>query len=87
MKSLADLARAKSIEKQILKHPRHKLLDEMVKAINLDRRDTKYKPITPKIVAIKTSHLSLDDLHYLLKKMQQSSAPGKVFFGSLKVKK
>lgn len=85
MRSLQELVSQKS-EKQLFKHPRHKYIDEIVQRINVDRRGTDYKPITPRIVAIKTSFLSLEDMGFLLKKMQQSHFPGKVFFGSLKVK-
>src|SRR3990167_7486401 len=85
MKSLAELTKGDRI-KELLKHPRHKMLDELVKGINLDRRDTKYKPLTVRVVAIKTAHLGLDDMHFLLKKCQQSHSFGKMFFGLLKVK-
>lgn len=63
------------------------MIDEMYVRINKDREGTKYKPLSKKIIGIKTAHLNLDDLGFLLKKMQQSMYPGRVFFGSLKVKK
>lgn len=87
MQSLALLLKGTDEQiKDYLKHPRHKILDEMLKLINRDREGTKYKQLTMKAVAVKTSHLGIDDMGYLLKRMQQSSYPGKVFFGSLKIK-
>lgn len=73
--------------KELSKHPRHKLIDVIWKRVNTDRVSAGYKPLPKKVFAIKTSHLSLDDMHYLVKKMCQSALPGKVFFGMLKVKK
>lgn len=87
MQSLQDYLKNNDAVKDFLKHPRHKMLDEMVARINVDRRGTKYKPLSVKAIAVKTAHLSLDDMGFLLKRMQQSMYPGKVFFGSLKVKK
>lgn len=73
--------------KELTKKPRHKFLDEITKRVNQDRLGTKYKPLSVKVIAIKTAHLSEEDLHFLLKKMSQSLSPGKIFFGSLKVRK
>lgn len=87
MKSLQEYLGNEKAAKEFFKHPRHKLLDEMVKRINADRVGTKYKPLSVKIIGIKTAHLGIDDLGFLLKRMQQSMFPGKVFFGSLKVNK
>lgn len=83
MKELKDLVGVGRF-KSLTKHPRFKLLDEITKRVNQGRLDTKYKPLVVKVIAIKTAHLSLTDLDYLLKRMSQSANPGKVFFGSLK---
>lgn len=86
MESLEERINKKraTFEKEYLKHPKHKFLDEIWKMVNIDRKDTKYKPLSKKILAIKIAHLSTDDISFLVKRMQQSSNPGKVFFGSLK---
>ena len=73
--------------KEIAKHPRFKILDILHKRINEERKGTKYKPLTVRAIAVKTAHLSLEDLDYLLKRCQQSSNFSKVFFGSLRVRK
>ena len=87
MKSLFELLSNKDeAVKELLKHPRHKLLDIALERINLERRDTKYRPMTMKLLGIKTAHLSLDDLGYLVKTAQQKSNFSRLFFGLLKVK-
>lgn len=85
MKTLQEVL--KENPEYYIKHPRFKFIDEMFIRINKDREGTKYKPLSKKIIGIKTAHLGLDDMHFLLKRMQQSIYPGKVFFGSLKIKK
>lgn len=86
MRSLADLARGKSAEKRLLKHPRFKMLDEFYARVNTQRKSENLKPLPMKFFAVKTSHLSLEDMDYLLKRVSQSSHPAKVFFGALKIK-
>ena len=88
MKTLFDLLKNKEEAiKELTKHPRHKLLDVALERINYDRRDTKYKPMSMKVLGIKTAHLSIDDLGYLVKSAQQKSNFSRLFFGLLKVKK
>lgn len=88
MKSLFDLLNKQDEAlKELLKHPRHKLLDVALERINSERRDTSYKPMTMKLLGIKTAHLSLDDLGYLVKASQQKPNFSRLFFGLLKVKK
>lgn len=88
MRSLQELTEEKKgkLVKDLLKSPRHKFLDEIVKRVNYDRILAGYKRLPVKVFAIKTAHLSMDDMGFLLKRMSQSNQPGKVFFGSLKVK-
>lgn len=73
--------------KELIKHPRFKHIDFIYQRVNTDRVRDGYKPLSKKILAIKISHLSMDDIDFLVKRMSQSSSPGKVFFGSLKIKK
>lgn len=66
-------------------------IKEITDLINKERVGTKFKPITPKFVAIKTAHLKTNqDFHYLISVGKDSKRRGgsfsKVFFGSLKVK-
>lgn len=86
MKDLNSLL-GKNRIKELAKHPRHKLLDIALQRINYERKDTKYKPLSMKALAIKTSHLSVEDLSYLVKVCQQKSQFARMFFGLLKVKK
>lgn len=87
MKDLSEILSNKDVGKEFLKHPRHKMLDEMFKRVNYDRKQQGYKALPMSFFGVKTSHLSTDDLAFLLKKMQQATYPGKIFFGMLKVKK
>lgn len=88
MKSLTDILKnQESLLKEFTKHPRHKFIDVMWQRVNYDRVQDGYKPLPKKVFAIKTSHLGLEDLDFLVKKMCQSPRPGRVFFGMLKPKK
>lgn len=64
------------------------ITSEFVERINRERKGTKWKPVTPRAVAIKTAHLSLQDMYYFLSVCKQSrSGFSKCFFGLLKVNK
>ena len=86
MKSLSENLNNRDI-KGLLKHPRMKMLDEFHKRINAERLAQDMKALPMSAIAVKTAHLSVDDLGYLLKKCQQSSNFSKTFFGLLKIKK
>lgn len=85
MKSLDENLKNRNI-KGLFKHPRLKMLDEFHRRINAERRAADMKELPMSAVAVKTSHLSIDDLGYFLKKCQQSSNFSRTFFGLLKVK-
>ncbi len=85
MKSLDDYLKKHDI-KALAKHPRLKMLDEFHRRINAERKAADMRPFPVKVIAIKTAHLSVDDMAYLLKRCSQSANFSKCFFGSLKVK-
>lgn len=85
MKSLNEYLK-KHQTKELFKHPRLKMLDEFFKRINAERQAADMKEFPISAIGVKTSHLSLEDMAYLLKKCSQSSNFSKCFFGSLKVK-
>jgi len=85
MKSLDESLKNRDLKK-IFKHPRLKMLDEFHKRINTERQAVDMKPLPMSAIAVKTSHLSVDDLGYLLKKCQQSVNFSRTFFGLLKIK-
>lgn len=72
--------------KGLFKHPRLKMLDEFYRRINAERRAADMKELPVRAIAVKTSHLSVQDMAYLLKKCSQSSNFSRCFFGSLKIK-
>lgn len=85
MKSLDENLKNRDI-KRLFKHPRLKMLDEFHKRINAERKAVDMKELPMRAIAVKTSHLSLQDMAYLLKRCSQSANFSRRFFGSLKVK-
>lgn len=85
MKSLDENLKNRDI-KRLFKHPRLKILDEFYKRINAERKTVDMKELPMRAVAVKTSHLSVQDMAYLLKRCSQSSNFSRCFFGSLKIK-
>lgn len=90
MKSLFEII---NNEKELTKQcnsERSDVIRQFVEEINKERIGTKYKPLSPKAVAIKLSYLKLQDLYTFLslckdyKNRQQSFS--KYFFGALKIK-
>lgn len=57
-----------------------------VERINNERRGTKYKQLSPRAIAIKTSHLSMNDLRDFIYQCEKQPEFGRCFFGRLKVK-
>ena len=84
MKSLDENLKNLDVKK-LFKHPRLKMLDEFHRRINAERRAVDMKELPISAIAVKTSHLSVDDLGYLLKKCQQSANFSRTFFGLLKI--
>src|SRR3990167_8152413 len=85
MKSIDENLKNRNV-KGLFKHPRLKMLDEFHRRINAERRAADMKELPMRAVAIKTSHLSLQDLAFFLKRCSQSSNFSRCFFGSLKIK-
>lgn len=85
MKSLDEHLKKHKI-KELFKHPRLKMLDEFFRRINAERKAADMKEFPIQAIAVKTSHLSVEDMAYLLKMCSQSSNFSKCFFGSLKIR-
>ena len=85
MKSLHENLKNRDL-KGLLKHPRLKMLDEFHRRINAERKATDMKALPVRAIAVKTAHLSVEDMAYLLKRCSQSANFSRCFFGSLKVK-
>ena len=86
MKSIGDLSKKHNI-KELTRHPRLKMLDEFVKRVNAERVAQDMRPLPVSAIAVKTSHLSIEDMSFLLKRCSQSSNFSRTFFGSLKIAK
>lgn len=69
---------------------RASILKEIITIINEERQGTKFKPVTGSQIGVKTSHLSKDDLYYVLSEgkdyKKRNGSFSKYFFGVLKVK-
>jgi hypothetical protein len=85
MKSLGDNLKDRDI-KRLFKHPRLKMLDEFYRRINAERKAADMKTLPISAIAVKTSHLSVQDMAYFLKRCSQSTNFSRCFFGSLKIK-
>ena len=85
MKSLDENLKDIDI-KRLFKHPRLKMLDEFHNLINAERRRDGMKELPMSAIGVKTAHLTIEDMAYLLKKCSQSSNFSRTFFGSLKIK-
>lgn len=85
MRSIEENLKNRKV-KGLFKHPRLKMLDEFYRRINAERKAADMKELPMRAVAIKTSHLSVQDMAYLLKSCSQSSNFSRCFFGSLKIK-
>jgi hypothetical protein len=76
----------KFLASRLLKNPKHKMIDEFWKRINIDQERDGRKPYKKSLIAFKVSHLEEDDMAFLLKKCQQANNFGRCFFGLLKKK-
>lgn len=86
MRSINDHLKKRDV-KGLFKHPRLKMLDEFHRRINAERKVSDLKALPVRAIGVKTSHLSLEDMAYLLKRCSQSANFSRSFFGSLKIKK
>ena len=90
MQNLFDIIKDKQLIKQGANSERASVIQQFLEEINKEREGTKFKPLSAKAIAIKLSHLKLQDLYTFLslakdyKNRKQSFS--KYFFGALKVK-
>lgn len=68
---------------------RNLILKDILEIVNSERVNTKYKPLTGRALAIKTSHIPTKDLYYVLSVgkdyKNRKGSFSKFFFGSIKV--
>lgn len=87
MKNIFELLQ--NVQKEKSLNERQSILKEMQDAINIERVNTKIKPITGRIIAMKVAHIPTKDLYYLNSICKdyrnRKGSFGKCFFGSLKV--
>lgn len=76
-------------KKPKITNERQSVIKEFVDEINKERTGTKWKPITPRAVAVKLGHIKdIKDLYYFLSVCRdyknRNGSFSKCFFGSLK---
>lgn len=95
MQTFNDLGKLENIGTlfplKVYKNWRTPFIDEIVQYINEERVGTKYKPVTPRWIAIKTAHFKTgQDFHFIISIAKDAKRRGdsfsKVFFGSIKAK-
>lgn len=79
-----------NLTKTKITNKRQYILSQFVEEINKERCGTKFKAVYPKVVALKTSHLKLEDLEYFFSicadYKNRCGSFSKAFFGMLKNK-
>ena len=89
MQLVQSLFQNYEVKKSKATSERASVVEQFVDEINKERFKTKYKPVTGKMIAMKTSHVSMNDLYYFLSTCKdyqnRSGSFSKCFFGSLKV--
>lgn len=79
-----------NLTKTKLTNKRQYVLQMIIDEINKERKGTKFKPVYPKSIAIKTSHLSIQDLEYFFSicsdYKNRCGSFSKCFYGALKNK-
>lgn len=76
--------------KKNITNRRQSIIKDFVDAINLERYNTKFKPVTGKQIALRLAHLSEDDMYYFLSQCRKyklenkSHSFSKCFYGALK---
>lgn len=91
MQTIFDTLKDFQIPTQTIKSERSEIIKSFVDEINRERKDTSFKPITGRAVAMKLSHLKNNfELYSFLSSCKdyknRGGAFGKCFFGSLKIK-
>lgn len=79
-----------NLTKTKITNKRQYILQQFVEEINKERLNTKWKPIYPKVVALKTAHLKIPDLEFFYSECRdyknRKGSFSKYFFGALKIK-
>lgn len=74
-------------KKSDLRSERAELIKSFTERLNKAREHTQYKPLTPKAVAIKTSHLDLWDLRMFYSQCERARNFSSFFWYALKPQK
>lgn len=74
------------IQKPTAHSQRAELLETIITKINAERVGTKYKPVTPIMIAVKLKGITTGELVGFVKLCTQAKSFGQCFFGKLKKK-
>lgn len=91
MQTIFDTLKDFQIPTKSVKSERAEIIQSFVEEINRERKDTTWKPVTGKGIAMKLSHLKNNfELYSFLSSCKdyknRGGQFGKCFFGSLKIK-
>ena len=73
-------------KREVAHSQRAELLETIITKINAERVGTKYKPVTPIMIAVKLKGITTGDLVGFVKLCTQAKSFGQCFFGKLKKK-
>ncbi len=74
----------KETQKDKITNERQAVIKEFLERLNADRDGVQYKKLAPSFVAVKLSHLNLQDLYYFLRVCRDAKHFSKYFWYSLK---
>jgi len=91
MQTIFDTLKDFKLPEKTIRSERAEIIKSFVDEINLERKDTKWKPVTGKGIAMKLSHLKNNfELYSFFSTCKdyknRGGHFGKCFFGSLKIK-
>ncbi len=77
----------KPIKRTKLTSQRQLIIKDCLDRINAERQGTKYKPMTPRTLAIKLGHLTTEDIKFHHAQCCKVKNYGRLFFGLIKNRK
>lgn len=87
MRTLQELLQIKTSSASNIRSERASIVQDFVERLNKEREGTQYKPLSPRSVAVKMAHLSLEDLYWFYKNCDNASCGfSRAWWGSLKRK-
>ncbi len=84
MKQIGEIRRTEP--RKAFQSERAEYIFHLTEGVNRGRAHSAYPKLSPRVIAIKTAHLTIQDMHAFLKKCREADNFGRCFFGMLKPK-